>query len=538
MTTPAELDGMPADYIARHPAGGDGKVTITTAYPDALPVFTFAKSAGLRRELFTVLDSRAYPKNEAVLADMLKTRERIAGLLGYSSWTDFFAADKMIGTGAHIGEFIASVAATARPLAEREYAMILAEKRKVEPEAKGLTIDEMSYYKELVRRSTYDFASQSVRPYFPFERVKQGLLDTVATLFQVTFERERDIPAWAPAVEGWLVRDHTRVIGRIYLDLHPRTGKFSHAEMAPILDGVRGRQLPEAILVCNFPAPSAGDPALMTYENVVTFFHEFGHLMHHILGGQQRWAGISGLTMESDFGEAPSGMLEELIHSPQVLAGFARHYQTGEVIPKALVQRMNRASAFGRGDWVEGQLMFTAISYDLYRLPAATVDADEITREDALRYTLPTRGRLSGTSARCRPRTTPISGTRSSSSTSTSSSTPSGRSPATRRCVTGRRCWSPAVRSRRMTWCARSSGAHRTPRRSSAGSRRSSRRRPDAYASGLIVERRSVRRAASRKGSDPRSPCVSDHLGRGERIRTSYFLVPNLTAPRCVGEQF
>jgi thimet oligopeptidase len=387
--TPAELDGMPADYIARHPAGGDGKVTITTAYPDALPVFTFAKSAGLRRQLSTAFDSRAYPKNKAVLADMLKTRERIAALLGYSSWTDFFAADKMIGTGAHVGEFIASLAATARPLAEREYTMILAEKRKVEPEAKGLTIDEISYYKELVRRSTYDFDSQSVRPYFAFERVKQGLLDTAATLFQVSFERERDTPAWDPAVESWLVRDHGRVIGRIYFDLHPRTGKFSHAEMAPILDGVRGRQLPEAILVCNFPAPSAGDPALMTYENVVTFFHEFGHLMHHILGGQQRWAGISGITMESDFVEAPSQMLEELIRSPQVLAGFARHYQTGEVIPKALVQRMNRASAFGRGGLVEAQLMFTAISYDLYRLPAATVDADTITRDDALRYTLP-----------------------------------------------------------------------------------------------------------------------------------------------------
>jgi len=386
---PADLDGLPADYVGRHPAGADGKVTITTAYPDALPVFTFAKSASLRRELMTAFDSRGYPKNVAVLADMLKTRERIAKLLGYPSWADFFAADKMIGTSAHIGEFIGSLAATARPLAEREYAMILAEKRKVEPEARGLSTDETAYYKELVRRATYDFDSQSVRPYFPFERVKQGLLDTAAVLFQVSFEREANTPAWDPAVESWIVRDHGRVIGRIYLDLHPRAGKYSHAEMAQVLDGVRGHQLPEAILVCNFPAPSAGDPALMTYGDVGTFFHEFGHLMHHILGGQQRWAGISGITMESDFVEAPSQMLEELIRSPQVLAGFARHYQSGEVIPKELVERMNRASAFGRGSWVETQLLYTGISYDLHRLPAATVDADKITREDALRYTLP-----------------------------------------------------------------------------------------------------------------------------------------------------
>jgi thimet oligopeptidase len=116
---PAELEGMPADYIARHPAGADGKVTITTAFPDALPVFTFAKSARLRRELRTAVDNRGYPKNKAALADMLKTRERIAALLGYSSWADYFAADKMIGTSAHVGEFIESVAATVRPLAER-----------------------------------------------------------------------------------------------------------------------------------------------------------------------------------------------------------------------------------------------------------------------------------------------------------------------------------------------------------------------------------------------------------------------------------
>jgi thimet oligopeptidase len=157
--------------------------------------------------------------------------------------------------------------------------------------------------------------------------------------------------------------------------------------MAAILDGARGRQLPEGILVCNFPAPSAGDPGLMTADDVGSFFHEFGHLMHHILAGQQRWAGLGGI-LESDFIEAPSEMLEQLMRSPEVLAGFARHHQTGEVIPKALVQRMNRAAAFGRGLHFEEQLMFAAISYDLYRLPAATVDPDKIALEDSLRYTL------------------------------------------------------------------------------------------------------------------------------------------------------
>jgi thimet oligopeptidase len=158
--------------------------------------------------------------------------------------------------------------------------------------------------------------------------------------------------------------------------------------MAAVLDGIRGKQLPEAILVCNFPAPTASDAGLMDYGDVQTFFHEFGHLMHHILGGQQAWAGISGISMESDFVEAPSQMLEEWIRSPQVLAKFARHYKTGEPIPADLVVRMNRASAFGRGGWAARQNALTAISYDIYKTKPEAVDLDAVTLDDSRRYTL------------------------------------------------------------------------------------------------------------------------------------------------------
>jgi len=169
--------------------------------------------------------------------------------------------------------------------------------------------------------------------------------------------------------------------------MHPRPGKFTHAEMVPVLDGIRGKQLPEAILVCNFPAPTASDPGLMTYDDVGTFFHEFGHLMHHILGGQQPWAGVSGITMEADFAEAPSQMLEEWIRSPQVLAKFARHYKTGEPIPADLVNRMNRASAFGRGAWVCRQNDYTAISYNMYKAKPDGLNFDAITDDAARQYT-------------------------------------------------------------------------------------------------------------------------------------------------------
>jgi thimet oligopeptidase len=204
----------------------------------------------------------------------------------------------------------------------------------------------------------------------------------------VSFEQEHDVPSWDPTVETWIVLDKGKLIGRFYLDMHPRPGKYSHAEMAAVLDGVRGKQLPETILVCNFPAPTATDPGLMDYNDVETFFHEFGHLMHHILGGQQEWAGISGITMEADFVEAPSQMLEEWIRSPQVLAKFAKDYKTGEPIPAELVERMNRASAFGRGMWADRQNSFTAISYDIYKVRPENVDLDKVANDDSARYTL------------------------------------------------------------------------------------------------------------------------------------------------------
>jgi thimet oligopeptidase len=221
----------------------------------------------------------------------------------------------------------------------------------------------------------------------PFKAVRQGILDTAAKLFQVTFKPEEGVSLWDPSVETWNVVDHGKVVGRFYLDMHPRAGKYSHAAMAPVLDGIRGKQLPEAILLCNFPQPFDTDPGLMEYGDVVTFFHEFGHLMHWILGGQQQWAGISGITMEGDFGEAPSQMLEEWMRSPQVLASFAHHYKTGEPIPADLVARMNRASAFGRASSVATQITYTAISYDIYKTKPQDVDLDQVADADARKYT-------------------------------------------------------------------------------------------------------------------------------------------------------
>jgi thimet oligopeptidase len=384
---PSELSGLPEDYIARHKAGADGKVTITTDYPDFLPVEKFAKSDDLRRRAAIAFATRAYPANKQVLMDLIRTRNEIANTLGYPSWADFNAADKMIKQGQNISSFIKEVHESAEPIAKREFEMLMAEKKKDQPNATSMETYENSYYSELVRRTKFNFDSTSVRPYLPYAQVKQGILDTAQNLFKLQFKQEPNVPAWDPLVETYSVFDHGQMIGRFYLDMHPRAGKFSHAEMVPVLDGVKGKQLPEATLVCNFPVPTKDDAGLMEFGDVETFFHEFGHLMHWILGGQQPWAGVSGLNMESDFVEAPSQMLENWMHSAPVLTAFAKHYKTGEPIPADLVAKLNRAQAFGRGIWVSSQDSYTAISYDIYSRKPDSVDLDKIAIEDTEKYT-------------------------------------------------------------------------------------------------------------------------------------------------------
>ncbi|HEX4002162.1 MAG TPA: M3 family metallopeptidase [Candidatus Acidoferrales bacterium] len=384
----SELDGLPQDYIDRHKPGADGKIKISTNYPDLFPVMTFAKSDALRHRLYLAAQNRGYPKNREVLMGMLKLRYEIATTLGYSSWADYNAADKMTRNARTISNFIQQLNDTVQPLEQREFAVLLAEKRKMHPGATQVDADESGYLAELVRRAQYDFNSQDMRPYLPYAQVRQGILDTAAKLFHVSFKQEAGVSEWAPGVETWDVIDHGKAVGRFYLDMHPRAGKYTHDATFEVLDGVRDKQVPEAALVCNLPEPTATDPGLMDYDDVVTFFHEFGHLMHHILGGQQQWAGISGITTEMDFFEAPSQMLEEMIHSHQVLAGFARNYKTGEPIPADLVARMNRASAFGRAMWVAAQNSYSAISFDLHAANPQDVDVDKVTFDDLQKYQL------------------------------------------------------------------------------------------------------------------------------------------------------
>ncbi len=371
----SELDGLPSDFIARHAPASDGSITLTTEPPDVFPVMKFSNSAELRRRMYLAYTGRAYPRNEQVLAELLDKRADLAAVLKYANWADLNAADKMAQNARTIGEFIDRLDAASKPTAEREYQMMLEVARKQEPSLQVISGSDTAYWQERVRRAYFDFDSQAVRPYFPYDRVQQGILEIASRLFRVSIRPAVGAVAWDPAVSTWDVFEGKRKLGRFYLDMHPRAGKDKWFSMYPVRDGKRGRHLPEASLICNFPGGTPGDPGLMEYGDVVTFFHEFGHLMHWIFQGQQRWAGIAGM-MESDFVEAPSQMLEEWMHDPKVLSTFARHYQTNQPIPAELVERMNRADAFGRGLWTRRQLSYTALSLELHEKPVTQPDLE------------------------------------------------------------------------------------------------------------------------------------------------------------------
>jgi thimet oligopeptidase len=218
--------------------------------------------------------------------------------------------------------------------------------------------------------------------------VKQGVLDVTARLFGIAYRPvpAAEAPSWHPEVESWDVVEGERLLGRIHLDMHPRPGKYKHYAQFTLANGQAGRRLPEGVLVCNFPRPGA-EPALLEHGDVRTFFHEFGHLLHHVLGGHTRWSAHAGVATEWDFVEAPSQLLEEWVWDPAVLAGFAREVTSGAPIPPELVARMKAADQYGKGLQVRQQMFYAALSLELHRRDPATLEPGRVAAELRERYT-------------------------------------------------------------------------------------------------------------------------------------------------------
>ena len=379
---PSELAGLPDDYIRAHAPGSNGTVAITTDTPDYVPFMTYAKSSRAREALFRVYRKRGHPANLDVLARMLARRYELAGLLGYPSWADYATEDKMIGSAEAARAFIARITGASGERAALDYSMLLERLRRDQPAVARVEPWDAEVLKESVRAEQLGFEAQSVRPYFAFARVQQGVLDVTARLFGLEYRRVEQAPVWHPEVTCFDVFERGALLGRFYLDLHPRDGKYKHAAQFTLVSGQAARRLPEAVLICNFPAQ-----AYLEHSEVVTFFHEFGHLLHHLLGGNTRWAGLSGVRTEWDFVEAPSQLLEEWCWDPAVLQSFARHAETDAPIPAELVLRMKAADEFGKGLRVRQQMFYAAVSLGFHDRDPAQLDLTALAAQVQEQYT-------------------------------------------------------------------------------------------------------------------------------------------------------
>jgi thimet oligopeptidase len=380
-----ELDGLPADFIARHKPDASGAITLTSDGVDARPVLTYATSEPLRKRMYIESSTVAHPENVAVLGKMLAVRAEMARVLGYPTWASYDMASRMSGDVKTVSAFIDRIVAAARRKADGEYEELLKAKRQVVP-GSTLNVWDRPFYAEQVRRQSYAFDSQTVRPYFAANRVLQGVLDVTSRIFAVTYRSVSDVQVWHPSVRVYEMLDGGRLVGRLYLDLYARPGKSSSAVTSTVRQGAANKHIPEVILVASLSGGRADDPGLMTHDEVRTLFHEFGHVVHRLTGGHRAWFGMSSTHLERDFTEAPAQMLEEWSWDPATLATFATHYQSGEPIPARLVMQMRRASEFGQGLDVRGQMVFARLSLSLHDRDPKRVNPTALYKEIHNRY--------------------------------------------------------------------------------------------------------------------------------------------------------
>ena len=377
----ADLEGLPQDFIARHKPGVTGAITLRVDGSD-YPVMLFARNEEVRKRFFMAFVTAAYPENVEPLRRFVALRWEIAHDLGFKTSADWDAASRMVGTAAAATDFIGGIIKAAKPKADREYAALVARKQQDVPGATTINAWEFEYYRELVRKANYDFDSQQVRPYFAYERVKQGVLDTTTRLFGITY-KPAHVPVWHPSVEVYEMYDGDRLIGRVYLDTHPRPNKQLVAGGATAIahPGLAGRDITEVVVMVNVPGGQSGDPGLMTYQSVRDqLFHEMGHAINRVLSGQPRWSGLRE-EAEDDYREVNAQLFEQWALHPSVLPTYARHYQTNELIPAALVERMRRADEFSKGMSTMGQLAFARYALELHMRDPKTTDPTALYRQ-------------------------------------------------------------------------------------------------------------------------------------------------------------
>ncbi|BCX81056.1 oligopeptidase A [Methylomarinovum caldicuralii] len=381
VTDEARLQGLPetAKTVARQAAaarGLDGWL-LTLEFPCYAAVMTFADDRGLRRELYEAYVTRASDQgphagrwdNTEVMEEILQLRHEKARLLGYANFAELSLATKMAETPQQVLDFLHELAARSKPVAERD----LTELRRFARDHHG--IDELQawdlmYYSEKLRQHKFRLSQEEVKQYFPATRVVPGLFRVVERLYGLDIQALEGIDVWHPDVRCYEIRDaRGEVRGRFYLDLYARPKKRGGAWMDECVARRRLQgqvQVPIAFLTCNFTPPAGNDPALLTHDEVLTLFHEFGHGLHHLLT-QVDYSGVSGIRgVEWDAVELPSQFMENFCWQRETLDLISGHYRSGEPLPEALFQKMLAAKNFQAGMMMVRQLEFALFDFRIH----------------------------------------------------------------------------------------------------------------------------------------------------------------------------
>jgi len=384
ITDMAKLKGLPEDYLNKHKPDDKGVVTLSTDYPDYIGVMEYAADPGLREQMYRNKRTTGFPSNSEVMSEFLKTRMKFANILGYKSWAEYSQAKLMIENPVNADTFINKVFELTKEYSDRDIAVLLEYKKKDFPDATEVEAWDNMYYSRLAKIEKYSFDPDVARKYFEIQKVLDGMFLVASKIYGVEFKEVKRDDIWHPSVRSYSILENGKEVGQFEFDLYPRANKYKHFAMFTNVLGVKDVRNPRGAIVGNFPEPQDGK-AYVSHNDVQTLFHEFGHLLHMLFAGQQKYARFSGTNCQRDFVEVPSQLFEEWIWDTEVLQLFATDDE-GNPIPAELVENMKKASEFGKGFSVRQQMYYAMLSLGIYLQDPKDFDFHKYEKEVEKKY--------------------------------------------------------------------------------------------------------------------------------------------------------